>query len=90
MVFQNENVGFITMPDIQGEVSDLYITKDGGVTFEKLNLSTNPKCDYYHIPTIENGEIHIKITVGFALNEESYITVENYVSKDYGETFEKE
>ena len=90
MVFANENVGFITMPDIQGEVSDLYITKDGGVTFEKLNLSTNFKCDYYHIPTIENGEIHIKITVGFALNEESYITVENYVSKDYGETFEKE
>ena len=35
MVFANENVGFITMPDIQGEVSDLYITKDGGVTFEK-------------------------------------------------------
>ena len=90
MVFANENVGFITMPDIQGEVSDLYITKDGGVTFEKLNLSTNSKCDYYHIPTIENGEIHIKITVGFALNEESYITVENYVSNDYGETFEKE
>lgn len=90
MVFANENVGFITMPDIQGEVSDLYITKDGGVTFEKLNLATNPKCDYYHIPTIENGMIHIKITVGYALNEASYITVENYVSKDYGETFEKE
>ena len=90
MVFANENVGFITMPDIQGEVSDLYITKDGGKTFEKLNLATNPKCDYYHIPTIENGEIHIKITVGYALNEELYRTVENYVSKDYGETFEKE
>lgn len=90
LVFANENVGFITMPDIQGDVSDLYITKDGGVTFEKLNLASNPKCDYYHIPTIENGEIHVKITVGFALNESSYITVENYVSKDYGETFEKE
>lgn len=90
MIFANENVGFITMPDIQGDVSDLYITKDGGVTFEKLNLASNPKCDYYHIPTIENGEIHVKITVGFALNESSYITVENYVSKDYGETFEKE
>jgi len=90
MIFANENVGFITMPDIQGDVSDLYITKDGGVTFEKLNLASNPKCDYYHIPTIENGEIHVKITVGFALNESSYITVENYVSKDYVETFEKE
>ena len=90
MIFANENVGFITMPDRMGEVSYLYITKDGGVNFEKLELATNPDCDYYLLPTIENGEIHIKIAVGYASDESSYKTVEEFVSKDNGETFEKE
>ena len=90
MIFANENVGFITMPDRMGEVSYLYITKDGGVNFEKLELATNPDCDYYLLPTIENGEIHIKIAVGYASDESSYKTVEEFISKDNGETFEKE
>ena len=90
MIFASENVGFITMPDRMGEVSYLYITKDGGNTFEKLELATNPDCDYYLLPTIENGEIHIKIAVGYASDESSYKTVEEFISKDNGETFEKE
>lgn len=88
--FPTESVGFFTMPDVMGEKSDLYMTRDGGKTFQKLDLATNPDCDYYHLPTSENGEIHIKITVGYANNESAYKTVENFVSKNNGETFEKE
>ena len=90
MIFANENVGFITMPDRMGEVCYLYITKDGGNTFEKLNLATDTKLDYYLLPTIDNGEIHIKIAIGYASDEAAYRTVEKFVSKDNGETFEKE
>ena len=89
MIFANENVGFITMPDRMGEVCDLYITRDGGYTFEKLNLSTDPKLDYYLLPTIEDGVINIKIAIGYAEDDSRYVTVENFMSKDNGETFEK-
>ena len=89
MIFANENVVFITMPDRMGEVCDLFITRDGGYTFEKLNLATDPKLDYYLLPTIENGIINIKITIGYAEDDSRYITVENFVSKNNGETFEK-
>lgn len=89
MIFANENVGFITIPDRMGEVCDLYITRDGGYTFEKLNLSTDSKLDYYLLPTIEDGVIHIKIAIGYAEDESRYVTVENFVSKDNGKTFEQ-
>ena len=77
------------MPDRMGEVCDLYITRDGGYTFEKLNLSTDPKLDYYLLPTIEDGVINIKIAIGYAEDDSRYVTVENFMSKDNGETFEK-
>ena len=62
--FINENIGFLTMPSVGGESSDLYITKDGGNSFNKLEIMENNIYDYYNLPIIEDGVLSIKITQG--------------------------
>ena len=62
--FINENIGFLTMPSVGGESSDLYITKDGGNSFNKLEITENNIYDYYNLPIIEDGVLSIKITQG--------------------------
>lgn len=61
--FINENIGFLTMPSV-GESSDLYITKDGGNSFNKLEIMENNIYDFYNLPIIEDGVLSIKITQG--------------------------
>ena len=48
--FINENIGFLTMPQTSGESLDLYITKNGGITFNKLELFESDLYDYYNLP----------------------------------------
>ena len=62
--FINENIGFLTMPSTGGESSDLYITKDGGNSFNRLEITENDIYDYYNLPVIEDGVLSIKITQG--------------------------
>lgn len=62
--FINENIGFLTMPSTGGESSELYITKDGGTSFNKLEISESDIYDYYNLPVIEDGVLSIKITQG--------------------------
>ncbi len=86
--FTSDNVGFLTMPDVNGDVCDLYITKDGGVNFEKMNIATNPECDYYHLPTVnEEGQIELNITKGYASDESRYKTMQVFISSDGGNTW---
>ena len=62
--FINENIGFLTMPSVGGESSDLYITKDGGNSFNKLEIMENNIYDFYNLPIVEDGVLSIKITQG--------------------------
>ena len=62
--FIDENIGFLTMPMTGGESSEIYITKDGGNNFTKLEIIQNDIYDYYNLPTFENGKLSIKITQG--------------------------
>ena len=62
--FINENIGFLTMPNISGEYCKLYITKNGGHDFEELNISNNQIYDFYNLPTIENGVLTLEISQG--------------------------
>ena len=39
--FFDENLGFLTMPSVTGEDSDLYITRNGGSTFSELKITDN-------------------------------------------------
>lgn len=84
--FVNENVGFLTMPQTSGESSYLYITKDGGATFNKLELFESDIYDYYNLPTEESGLLKLKITQGSDgdYNGGDFMT---YISNDYGETW---
>ena len=52
------------MPSVGGESSDLYITKDGGNSFNKLEIMENNIYDFYNLPIIEDGVLSIKITQG--------------------------
>lgn len=62
--FVNENIGFLTMPSAGGENSELYITKDGGSSFSKLEIIESDIYDYYNLPIFEEGVLSIKITQG--------------------------
>ena len=62
--FVNENIGFLTMPSAGGENSELYITKDGGSSFSKLEIIDSNIYDYYNLPIFEEGVLSIKITQG--------------------------
>lgn len=83
--FIDENIGFLTMPITSGESCELYITKNGGNTFSKLNIAENNNYDYYHLPTQENGKIYIKITQGTDGDNGDY---KIYCSNDNGNEWE--
>ena len=74
------------MPQTSGESSYLYITKDGGATFNKLELFESDIYDYYNLPTEESGILKLKITQGSDgdYNRGDFVT---YISNDYGETW---
>lgn len=81
--FVNENIGFLTMPSVVGESSELYITTDGGNNFNKLEILESDIYDYYNLPTLEDEVLSIKITQGSDgdYNGNDY---KIYYSKDYG------
>lgn len=66
--FINENLGFLSMPNTAGEFSELYITKDGGISFTKLELEQTQEdkeiYDYYNLPKEENGELILEVGQG--------------------------
>lgn len=62
--FINENIGFLTMPMVGGESSEIYITKDGGNKFTKLEILESDIYDYYNLPIFENEKLYIKISQG--------------------------
>lgn len=57
--FLNENIGFLTMPDTNGEYCKLYITTDGGETFNLVNIEfeQNNIYDYYNLPKLEGNRL---------------------------------
>lgn len=87
--FINENVGFLTMPSAGGETSEMYITKDGGNSFNKLEIINSDIYDYYNLPTFEDGVLSIKITQGSDgdYNGGDYKV---YYSKNYGNSWSLE
>lgn len=62
--FINENLGFLRMPSISGESAELYITRNGGNSFEKIELSKNDIYDCYELPELDNEKLTIRITQG--------------------------
>lgn len=62
--FINEKIGFLSMPSVSGESSKMYITKDGGYSFNELEITKSNIYDYYNLPTVENEKIYIKISQG--------------------------
>ena len=87
--FISENIGFLTMPSAGGETSEMYITKDGGNSFNKLEIINSDIYDYYNLPTFEDGVLSIKITQGSDgdYNGGDYKV---YYSKDYGDSWSLE
>ena len=85
--FINENVGFLTMSTTMGTYQQLYITRDGGATFEELKIIDSSIYDFYELPTFEDGIIKIEINQGSDgdYNGGDY---KEYYSKDYGKTWE--
>jgi len=84
--FFDKNLGFLTMPRTSGEDSELYITKDGGVTFSKINILEDNIYDYYDLPTQENDILYLKVSQGSDgdYNGGDYKT---YYSNDKGDTW---
>lgn len=66
--FFDENLGFLTMPSVTGEDSDLYITRNGGSTFSELKITDNllqkEIYDYYELPTKEGETYYLEIGQG--------------------------
>ena len=74
------------MPNITGEYQQLYITRDGGTTFERLNIIDSNIYDFYELPTFEDGIIKLEINQGTDgdYNGGDY---KEYFSKDYGKNW---
>ncbi len=67
--FFDENLGFLTMPEISGNTSELYITRDGGVTFTRMNVQQTEEdsniYDYYELPEKDdNGTLTLEVGQG--------------------------
>ena len=73
------------MPAGGGQDSTLFISSDGGRTFDKLTFSTAGDYDYYNLPVYENGVLTVTNTMGSdADNTEISKT---FVSNDKGKTW---
>lgn len=64
ILFIDEKIGFLSMPHLNGEYSKIYITKDGGLTFELLEIEENNIYDYYNLPEYKDGVLTIEISQG--------------------------
>ena len=75
------------MPHTSGNYSKLYITKNGGSTFELLEIEQNNVYDYYNIPTYKNGILTLEIGQG---NDGDYNGGDSktYISTNKGSTWE--
>ena len=67
--FFDENLGFLTMPDANGNTCELYSTKDGGVSFTRMNVQQTEEdiniYDYYELPEKEkNGILELEVGQG--------------------------
>ena len=85
--FINENVGFLTMSTTMGTYQQLYITRDGGATFEELKIIDSSIYDFYELPTFEDGIIKVEINQGSDgdYNGGDY---KEFYSQDYGNTWQ--
>lgn len=74
------------MPRTTGEDCDLYITTDGGETFEEVKVLESEIYDYYNLPRMENGKLILRISQG-----EDWENIEEnekeYYSEDMGKTW---
>lgn len=59
--FFDESLGFIIMPDANGNTCELYITKDGGISFIRMNVQQTEEdiniYDYYELPEKDDDGI---------------------------------
>lgn len=72
--FFDNYIGFITMPNNGGDTCELYVTQDGGITFDKVQveymeledteLKWTDIYDYYNIPIKQNGCYYLEISQG--------------------------
>ncbi len=86
MKFIDKNLGFITRPSV-GTHCELYITKDGGRNFKKIEIPVeNEVYDYYELPTFNNGILYVEIGQGSDGDYNGGDTV-TYYSKDDGDTW---
>jgi hypothetical protein len=59
--FFDENFGFAGLTYAARDHSSIFITRDGGLTFEKMHLPIdNEEYDYFFMPEKENGVLTIK------------------------------
>lgn len=85
--FINEEIGFLTMPFDSERQCEIYITRDGGYNFEKLELVNSEIYDYYNLPTVEDNILYLKISQGADGDYNGGDTVV-YYSKDCGENWD--
>ena len=94
--FFNNELGFINKPSAGKEKADLYITRNGGKTYEKVillegnleeDLNWSDVYDYYNIPTFENEILSVTVSQGADGDYNGGDTV-TYISKDLGNTWE--
>lgn len=99
LVFFDETFGFAGLTGASGSASQLYVTRDGGVTFEKLQLPLDTvtelpalglECgftvedyDYIYMPEKEGDVLTVKVVTG-AGETEGFL----FQSQDNGETWE--
>lgn len=71
LIFIDNNIGFALLAGASQSHAQLYVTKDGGVTFEKIQLPMNnvtqlpestDEYDYMHMPKKEDSLLEIKVT----------------------------
>lgn len=84
--FITEDIGFLTMPSTPGDYSELYMTRDGGLSFSKLDVFDSDIYDYYNLPTEEDSKLTLEISQGsdgdYNGNDSKY-----FVSEDNGNTW---
>lgn len=96
--FYNENVGIIGLSGASQTYSSLFITKDGGTTFRKIELPMNlitelsqkdtqtintiEEYDFLNIPTEKEGILRMEVTTEYS--DEKGLRFE---SEDYGQTW---
>ncbi len=99
-IFYNKDIGFISSPTKSGNAAELYITRNGGKTFELLefpeqelekqgevDLKWKDVYDYYEIPILEEDNIAIFVSQGNDGDYKGGKTAALYISNDMGKSF---